>query len=83
MFDYRFTPPVLEYVSLLEPEDRAFILRCVLDICGSPQVDNETTFEIEVGGFTQRIRDFGDYFILFDIVTVAGDKFIAIYDIGR
>ena len=83
MLDYRFTPPVLEYVSLLEPEGRAFILKCVLDICARPQVDNETTFEIEVGGFTQRIRDFGDYFILFDIVTVAGEKFIAIYDIGR
>ena len=83
MFDYRFTRPILEYVSHLDPEGRAFILRCVFDICGSPQVDNKTTFEIQVGGFTQRIRDFGDYFILFDIVTVAGEKFIAIYDIGR
>ncbi len=83
MFDYRFTPPVREYLSKLDPEGRAFILKCVFDICNSPRVDNETTFEIEVGGFTQRIRDFGDYFILFDVVTVAGERFIAIYEIGR
>lgn len=83
MFDYRFTPPVREYLSNLDPDGRAFILKYVFDICKSPQVDNERTFEIEVGGVTQRIRDFGDYFILFDVVTVAGERFIAIYEIGR
>lgn len=46
-------------------------------------MDNRTIYEIETAGFTQRIRDFGDYFILFDVVVVDGEKFVAVYEIGR
>lgn len=83
MFDYKFTSSALRYVTHLDPESRAFILQCVLDICNGPQVDNKTTFEIEIGGSTQRIRTFGDYVVLFDVVEAAGEKFIAIYEVGR
>lgn len=83
MLDHAFAPTVLDYLAKLEPEDRAYVLRCVFEICRSPQVDNRATFEIESGGFRQRIRDFGDYFILFDVVVVDGEKFVAIYEIGR
>ncbi|MXY36273.1 MAG: hypothetical protein F4052_04720 [Dehalococcoidia bacterium] len=83
MLDYRFAPSVLSYLSNLEPEDRAFVLQCVFQVGRSPQVDNRTTYEVETAGFTQRIRDFGDYFILFDVVVVDGEKFVAIYEIGR
>lgn len=83
LLDYRFAPAVLDYLSNLEPEDRAYILKCVFEICRSPQVDNRATSEMESGGFRQRIRDFGDYFVLFDVVIVDGQKFVAIYEIGR
>ena len=83
MFDYKFTPPVRDYLSRLEPGDRATILRRVLDICNNTQVDNNRTFEIEDAGTTKRIRDFGDYFIIFDVVEASGERFVAIYEIGR
>lgn len=63
--------------------ERAIVLQRIHDVCSSPQVDNRNTFEIDAGSFTQRMRIYDDYFILFDVVEVGREKFVAIYEIGR
>ena len=74
---------IQESLSRMSDRDRAIVLQRIHDVCSRPQVDNTSTFEINAGSFTQRMRIYEDYFILFDVVEIGQEKFVAIYEIGR
>ena len=78
MFEPLIPSHIQEVLSLMDDRSRAIVLSRIHEVCSRPQVDNESTFEISSGLFTQRIRTFEDYFVLFDVVEIGHERFVAI-----